>query len=134
MNDVTDAFLAAQAHGGWSIQAVVDAHRAGTIFQGLRVEWDATADEEWLRILKTSMMLGLVWAPGPLVLETSGHQELAAEVAQATGVEPQIVVVPHMDSPVLSVRPEVVWPDREWPTAAIDPTALSAHDLWYATC
>jgi hypothetical protein len=134
MNDVTDAFLAAKAHGGWPVQTLVDAHRAGQVFDGLRIEWDAAADEAWLRVLKTSMMLALVWVPGPLVIETTGHQEIASVVEQATGVAPQVVVVPHMDSPVLRVRPDDIWPDREWPSGAIDATALSAHDLWYATC
>jgi hypothetical protein len=38
---------------------------------------------------------------------------------------------------VLSLRPDSItqiWPGRDWPSGAIDPAALSAHDLWYATC
>jgi hypothetical protein len=133
MQDVTDRFLAARSHGAWRVESLVDAHAAGTVFAGLRVEWDAAVGEEWLRVLKTSTVLGLVWVPGPLVIETSGHQEIATDVEQVGGVTPQVVVVPHMDSPVLCVQPDAVWPDIEWPSGAIDPAALSAHDLWYAT-
>jgi hypothetical protein len=133
MQDITERFLAAKAHGSWPVESLVDAHRASSAFPGLRLEWDSTADERWIRLLKTSMMLALVWVPGPLVIETSGHQELAPEVERVTGISPEVVVVPHMDSPMLCVAPVAVWPDREWPTGAIDPGACSAHDLWYAT-
>jgi hypothetical protein len=134
MQDVTERFIAARSHGAWPVTSLLTAHAVGNVFAGLRVEWDEASGEEWLRVLKTSMVLGLVWIPGPLVIETSGHQEIAAEVASGSGVTPQIVVVPHMDSPVLCVRPDDVWLDREWPAGAIDANALSAHDLWYATC
>jgi hypothetical protein len=133
MKDVTDAFVAARRHGSWPVDAVVREHSAGKALEGLRIEWDRDADEEWLRVLKTTMVLGLVWVPGPLVIETTGHLEIAREVERVTGVAPQVIDVPKMDAPVLCVQPDVVWPDREWPTGAIDPAALSAHDLWYAT-
>jgi hypothetical protein len=134
MQDVTERFVAARSHGAWPIGSLLIAHGGGDALVNLRIEWDRAAGEEWLRVLKTSTVLGLVWVPGPLVIETSGHQEIAAEVERSTGVAPQIVVVPHMDSPVLSVRPDDVWIDREWPAGAIDANACSAHDLWYATC
>jgi hypothetical protein len=134
MQDVTDRFLAARSQGAWPVQSLVDAHAAGAAFAGLRLEWDSDADEDWMRVLKTAMVLGLVWVRGPLVIETTGHPEVAQEVARVAGVVPQVIDVPHLDSPVLCVRPDAVWPDRDWPTGAIDPGAMSAHDLWYATC
>ena len=103
---------------------------------GLRVEWDPDVGEHWLRLFKTTTLLGLVWVPGPLVIETKGHREFAPEVTEVTGTYCEVVIVPHMTSPMLSVHPgriKDIWPDREWPEGAIDPHAMSALDLWYAT-
>jgi hypothetical protein len=134
--DVTEAFLAARRSGPWAVQTLADAVSTDLALPGIRVEWDAPSGEEWLRILKTSTVLGLVWVPGPLVVATSGHHEIVDEVARLTGTTVEQVAVPHLDSPVLRVRADriaEIWPDREWPVGAIDPDCLSAHDLWYAT-
>lgn len=139
MQDVTDAFLRARQRGAWPVERIVeglvDAQHGA--FAGLRCEWDADAGEDWIRLLKTSMVLALVWVPGPLVIATTGHHDLDDEIQQLTGVQVEEVNVAHIDSPVLSLRPDAIstiWPDREWPTGSVDPAALSAHDLWYATC
>jgi hypothetical protein len=136
MYDVTDALLAARRHGPWPVQTLVDAVATDPALSGMRVEWDESAGDEWLRILKTSMVLGLVWVPGPFVIATSGHHEIVDEVERLTGTTVEQVAVPHLDSPVLCLRPDrltEVWPDGQWPVGAIDPECLSAHDLWYAT-
>ena len=135
MYDATDAFLAARSRGPWSMQALVDGVAGDPALDGMRVDWDADAGEEWLRILKTSMVLGLVWVPGPLVIATSGHHEIVDEVERLTGTTVEQIAVPHLDSPILCLQPDrlaEIWPDREWPHGAIDPACLSAHDLWYA--
>jgi hypothetical protein len=119
------------------MQTLVDAVATDPALQGMRVEWDDAGGEEWLRILKTSMVLGLVWVPGPLVVATSGHHEIVDEVERLTGTMVEQVAVPRLDSPVLRLQAERVgelWPDRQWPGDAIDPECFSAHDLWYATC
>ncbi|HET7311540.1 MAG TPA: hypothetical protein VFJ17_09465 [Mycobacteriales bacterium] len=137
MYDVTDSFLAARRRGPWPMQTLVDAVATDPALQGMRVEWDDAGGEEWLRILKTSMVLGLVWVPGPLVVATSGHHEIVDEVERLTGTMVEQVAVPRLDSPVLRLQAERVgelWPDRQWPGDAIDPECFSAHDLWYATC
>src|SRR4051794_33400054 len=137
MYDATDAFASARSRGPWPMRALVDAVSTDPALQGMRVEWDENAGEEWLRILKTSMVLALVWVPGPLVIATSGHHEIVDEIERITGHTVEQLAVPHLDSPVLALRPDrlnELWPDREWPTGAVDPSALSAHDLWYATC
>lgn len=106
-------------------------------FTGLRCEWDEDAGEEWVRLLKTSMVLALLWVPGPLVIATTGHHDIDDEIERIIGVAVEQVNVAHIDSPVLALQTEAIgqiWPDREWPTGAIDPSAMSAHDLWYATC
>jgi len=136
MQDVTEPFLAARRHGSWPVDTLVDAVPGDESLAGMRVDWDRDAGEEWLRILRTSMVLGLVWCPGPLVVATSGHHEIVDEVQRLTGTTVEQVAVPHLDSPVLSLRPdrlEEIWPDRAWPVGAVDPSCLSAHDLWYAT-
>lgn len=137
MYDVTESFLAAKSRGSWPMQALVDSVATDPALQGMRVDWDASGGEEWLRILKTSMVLGLVWVPGPLVIATSGHHEIVDEVERLTGTTVEQVAVPHLDSPVLRMRADgiqEVWPGRDWPAGAIDPECFSAHDLWYATC
>ena len=134
--DVTDQFIAARARGPWPIEEVVKACADGTAFPDCRAEWDPNSGEQWVRILKTSTLLGLVWVPGPLVIETKGHREVAAEVTRVTSTYCEILVVPHMNTPILSFaanRMEKVWPDGDWPTGAVDPSAMSAYDLWYAT-
>jgi hypothetical protein len=138
VQDVTDAFLRARERGAWPVQAVVDAlpDSSASAFAGLRCEWDQPAGEEWVRLLKTSMVLALLWVPGPLVIATTGHHDIDDEIERVTGLAVEQVNVAHIDSPVLSLRVDVVgriWPARDWPTGAIDPAALSAHDLWYAT-
>src|SRR3954447_13938980 len=134
--DATNAFAAARSRGPWPMRALVEAVATDPALQGMRVEWDEDAGEEWLRILKTSMVLGLVWVPGPLVVATSGHHEIVDEVERLTATTVEQIAVPHLDSPVLCLRAdrlEEIWPGREWPREAIDPGCLSAHDLWYAT-
>ena len=136
MYDVTDQLVAARSRGPWPMSTLVDAVATDPALQGMRVDWDEPAGEEWLRILKTSMVLGLVWVPGPFVVATSGHHEIVDEVERLTGTTVEQVAVPRLDSPVLrlqSSRLAEIWPDREWPSGAIDPDCLSAHDLWYAT-
>lgn len=137
MQDVTDAFLRARSRGRWPVDRVVAAVPGDGTFAGLRCEWDEAADENWIRLLKTSTVLALLWVPGPLVIATTGHHDLDDEIERLTGLQVEQVNVAHMDTPVLSLRPEAIgqiWPDREWPTGSVDPAALSAHDLWYATC
>lgn len=136
MYDVTESFLAARSRGPWSVSALVETVSTDPALEGMRVDWDESAGEEWLRILKTSMVLGLVWVPGPLVVATSGHHEIVDEVERLTGTTVEQIAVPHLDSPVLRLRADRIgelWPGREWPVGAIDPDCLSAHDLWYAT-
>jgi len=137
VNDVTDAFVRAREHGPWQVEQLVGDVPADAALGGMRVEWDQAAGEDWLRVLKTSLVLALVWVPGPLVIATSGHHEIVDEIERLTGVTVEQIAVPHIDSPVLSLRPDrlaELWPDRDWPVGAVDPSALSAHDLWYATC
>ncbi|HET7529399.1 MAG TPA: hypothetical protein VFJ98_00410 [Mycobacteriales bacterium] len=136
MYDVTDAFASARRHGPWPVDALVEGVAADPALAGMRTEWDRDAGEEWLRILKTSMVLALVWVPGPLVIATSGHHEIVDEVERLTATSVEQVAVGHLDAPVLSLQPArlgELWPDREWPAGAVDPQCLSAHDLWYAT-
>jgi hypothetical protein len=136
MYDATEQFVAARQRGPWPVQLLVDAVATDPALDGMRVEWDQSADEQWLRILKTSMVLGLVWVPGPLVVATSGHHEIVDEVERLTGTSVEQIAVPRLDSPVLCLqldRLDEIWPDREWPTGAVDAGCLSAHDLWYAT-
>jgi hypothetical protein len=136
MYDVTELFLSARRRGPWPMPRLVDAVSTDPTLQGMRVDWDESAGEEWLRILKTSMVLGLVWVPGPLVIATSGHHEIVDEVERWTETSVEQVAVPHLDSPVLRLQVQHigdVWPGLEWPVDAIDPECLSAHDLWYAT-
>ena len=136
MLDVTDQFVAARSRGPWAIADVVAACASGDAFPELRAEWDPQTGEQWVRLFKTSTLLGLVWAPGPLVIETKNHREVATEVTRVTGTYCEIVVVPHMNTPMLSFsthRMSEVWPDGDWPTGAVDPGAMSAYDLWYAT-
>jgi hypothetical protein len=135
--DVTETFVRARDRGTWPVETLVDAVPTDPNLSGMRIEWDRDAGEDWLRVLKTSMVLALVWVPGPLVIATSGHHEIVDEVERLTGTTVEQVAVPHLDSPVLAVRADRLgdlWPGREWPTGAVDPACLSAHDLWYATC
>jgi hypothetical protein len=137
MQDVTDAFLAARERGPWPVEQVVAAVPGTGTFAGLRCEWDQSADEQWVRLLKTSLVLALVWVPGPLVIATTGHHDLDDEIERVTGVAVEEVNVAHIDSPVLSLRADriaEIWPGREWPQGAVDAACFSAHDLWYATC
>jgi hypothetical protein len=138
MQDVTDAFLRARSRGPWPVDQVASAVWEGRgCFAGLRCEWDAAAADEWARLLKTSMVLALAWAPGPLVIATTGHHDLDDEIEAITGIDVEQVNVAHFDAPVLSLQSDrisEIWPDREWPVDAVDPKAFSAHDLWYATC
>jgi hypothetical protein len=134
--DVTDQFVAARRRGPWPIEQVVAAVADGSAFPDLRAEWDPDSGEQWVRLFKTSTLLGLLWAPGPLVIETKNHREVATEVTRVTGTYCEIIVVPHMNTPILSFashRLAQVWPDGDWPTGAVDPAAMSAYDLWYAT-
>jgi hypothetical protein len=134
--DVTDQFLAARGRGTWPVQEIVTACASGSAFPDCRTEWDPATDEQWVRVFKTSTLLGLVWVPGPLVIETKGHREVATEVTRVTSTYCEIVVVPHMNTPMLAITPgrmTDIWPDGAWPTGAVDPTAMSAIDLWYAT-
>src|SRR3954463_15310943 len=136
MLDITDQFRTARARGPWEVAKVLAACSDGSALPELRAEWDQDAGEQWVRLFKTATLLGLVWVPGPLVIETKGHREVATEVTAVTGTYCEIVVVPHMSSPVLAVQPNRIndiWPDREWPSGAIDVQAMSALDLWYAT-
>jgi hypothetical protein len=137
MQDITDAFLRARERGPWAVDTVLGALPGDGAFAGLRHEWDANSDEEWVRLLKTTTVLALLWVPGPLVIATTGHHDIDDEIERLTGIELEQVNVAHIDSPVLSVRPDSlgqIWPDRQWPTGSVDPLAMSAHDLWYATC
>ena len=139
MQDVTETFLRARAHGRWPVETVIAGLPGSTApaFTGLRCEWDADADEDWVRLLKTSMILALLWVPGPLVIATTGHHDIDDEIERLIGMSVEQINVAHMDSPILSLQADAIqqiWPDREWPTGAIDCAAMSAHDLWYATC
>ena len=138
MQDVTEAFVKARGRGEWPVEQIVDAVGAARgCFAGLRCEWDRDADEQWLRLLKTSMVLALVWVPGPLVIATTGHHDLDDEIEALLGLTVEQINIAHIDSPVLKVQPErisEIWPGLDWPTSAVDPAAFSAHDLWYATC
>jgi hypothetical protein len=138
VQDVTEAFLRARERGEWPVVEVVQSVFAGSgIFADLRCEWDPDADEQWVRLLKTSTVLALLWVPGPLVIATTGHHDIDDEIEGQIGVGVEQVNVAHIDRPTLSLQadriPEI-WPDREWPHGSIDPQAFSAHDLWYATC
>jgi hypothetical protein len=136
MQDVTEAFLRARTRGAWPIERVVDAVRDGSgEFAGLRCEWED--GEDWVRILKTSMVLSLVWVPGPLVIATTGHHEIDDEIEGLCGISVEQVNVAHLDQATLSLRTDAIpeiWPGVEWPTNAVDPACFSPHDLWYATC
>ena len=66
MLHVTDQFVTARTRGAWPVQEIVVACAGHTAFPDLRAEWDAETDEQWLRLFKTSTLLGLVWVPGPL--------------------------------------------------------------------
>jgi hypothetical protein len=138
VQDVTDAFLRARQRGAWPVETVIAAlPGTAAAFAGLRCEWDEPAGEEWIRLLKTSTVLALLWVPGPLVIATTGHHDIDDEIERVTGLTVEQVNVAHIDSPVLGLRPDAIgqiWPDREWPTGSVDPAAMSAHDLWYATC
>jgi hypothetical protein len=138
VQDVTDAFLRARERGAWPVDRVIAAlPSAAAAFEGLRCEWDSDAGEEWIRLLKTSTVLALLWVPGPLVIATTGHHDIDDEIERLTGLIVEQVNVAHIDAPVLSVRADAIgqiWPGHEWPTGSVDPAVLSAHDLWYATC
>ena len=73
MLDVTDQFVTARRRGPWPIEQVVKACADADGFPDLRVEWDRDSGEQWLRLFKTSMLLGLVWAPGPLVISVAAQ-------------------------------------------------------------
>src|SRR3954454_21345329 len=128
MQDVTEAFLRARQRGAWPVDKVVGALPAESgAFAGLRCEWDGDAGENWVRLLKTSMVLALVWVPGPLVIATTGHHDLDDEIERLTGLQVEQVNVAHIDTPVLSLRPDSlgeIWPDLDWPTGSVDPAAL----------
>ena len=135
--DVTETFIRARERGAWPVETLVDAVPADPNLAGMRIEWDPVAGEDWVRVLKTSMVLALVWVPGPLVIATSGHHEIVDEIERLTKTKVEQVAVPHLDSPLLTVQADrlaEVWPGREWPDGAVDSACLSAHDLWYATC
>ena len=137
MQDVTEAFVRAHERGAWPVERVAAAVPGDGVFAGLRCEWDQAAGEDWVRILRTSVVLALVWVPGPLMIATSGHHDLVDEVERLTGTAPEQVNVAHMDAPVLGLQPDrlgEIWPGHEWPQASVDAASLSAHDLWYATC
>lgn len=137
MQDLTEAFVRAHERGGWSVGSIVDAIPGEAPFDVIRCEWDREADEQWIRLLKTSMVLALVWVPGPLVIATSGHHDLVDGIERVTGTTVEQVAVGHLDAPVLAISADrlgEIWPDREWPQGAVDVGAMSAHDLWYATC
>jgi hypothetical protein len=136
MLDITDQLVTARGRGTWPVHEIVTACGNDDAFFGLRAEWDAEADEQWLRLLKTNTLLALVWVPGPFVIETRGHRELAPEITRVTSTYCEVVVVPNMNTPMLSVasnRINDIWPAGEWPTGSVDPAAMTAHDLWYAT-
>src|SRR5205823_9461668 len=71
--DVTETFIRARERGHWPVETLVEAVPADPNLRGMRIEWDREAGEDWLRVLKTSMVLALVWVPCPLVIATSGH-------------------------------------------------------------
>ena len=136
MIDVTETFVRARERGAWPIETLVDAVPSDPNLDGMRVEWDPDADEDWMRVLKTSMVLALVWVPARWSLRRPDiTRSWMRSNASRHNVEQ--VAVPHLDSPVLTVRAgrlDDIWPSREWPEGAVDPACLSAHDLWYATC
>lgn len=137
MQDVTEAFIRAHDRGSWAVDRIAAAVPGPGPFTGLRCEWDQAASEHWLRLLRTSVVLALVWVPGPLVIVTSGHHDLIAAIEGLTGTDVERISVAHMDQPVLGLQPgrlAEIWPDHEWPQGSVDPASLSAHDLWYATC
>src|SRR4051812_44804508 len=123
MQDVTEGFLRARTRGAWPVERVVEAVRAGSgDFAGLRCEWGD--GDDWVRILKTSMVLSLVWVPGPLVIATTGHHEIDDEIEKLCGISVEQVNVAHLDRPTLAVQPAAIpeiWPDLDWPTDAVDP-------------
>lgn len=136
MQDVTEVFVRARQRGSWPVESLLRVVPDAVALSELRKEWDIDTREDWFRILKTSTVLALVWVPGPLVIVTSGHQELVAEIERLTGTTVEQITVPHLDSPVLSLQPDglaQIWPDRAFPVEAVDLSALSAHDIWYAT-
>jgi hypothetical protein len=137
VQDVTDAFVRAHARGAWPIEQVVAAVPSEGPLGDVRCEWDQASGDDWVRLLHTSVVLALVWVPGPLVIATTGHHDLVDEIERLSGTTVEQVNVAHMDAPVLGLQPDrlgEIWPDHEWPQAAVDATSLSAHDLWYATC
>jgi hypothetical protein len=132
--DITDQLLRARQAGGWPVERIRAALPDDPAFDGLHVDWDD--GEDWLRLLKTAVVVALAWAPGPFLLVTSGHQDLVAAIGTVTGTQPETAVVPHMNSPVLAVQPDrlpAIWADRDWPNPALDCAAMTGLDLWYAT-
>ncbi|MDQ1695872.1 MAG: hypothetical protein QOJ03_1225 [Frankiaceae bacterium] len=137
MQDVTEAFVRAHEVGAWPVDRVAAAVPGDGPLADLRCEWDQDAGDDWLRLLHTSMVLALVWVPGPLVIATSGHHDLVGEIERLTATTVEQVAVAHLDAPVIAIRPdrlEEIWPGRDWPQGSVDASAMSAHDLWYATC
>jgi hypothetical protein len=137
VQDVTEAFIRAHDRGAWPVDSVIAALPGAGSLAELRCEWDKDAGDDWIRLLRTSMVLALVWVPGPLVIATSGHHALVDEIERVTATTVEQVTVAHLDAPVIAIRPDrlqEIWPDREWPGGSVDAAAMSAHDLWYATC
>ena len=133
MQDITEQLVAARSRGAWPVETINTL--PGVASGDLRTEMEP--GDDWLRVLSTSTVLVLAWTQGPLVVTTSGHVDLVDEIVAVTGVQPEVVVVPHMHSPVLRIDPNrlrEIWPDRGFPIEAVDSEGgMSALDLWYAS-
>jgi hypothetical protein len=134
VQDITEQLVAARMRGAWPVEAIRSLAGSETD-RDLRVEWEA--GEDWLRLLHTSTVLALAWTQGPLVVTTTGHVDLVDQIGALTSERPEVVVVPHMHSPVLRLDPNRlrdIWPDRGFPIEAVDSEGgMSALDLWYAS-
>jgi hypothetical protein len=97
------------------------------------VDWSGQAGEEWARVLRETHALGYVWSHGPVAV---GLRELVPILLDARLGDSVFVEVSSLDSPELSVDAvelEELLPGFRWPDDAVNPGAMTANELWWAT-
>ena len=133
MIDMTPHFaIALRDSAYYDLNSVAVALGPAANAHGARLDWSGRAGEEWARVLRETGALGYVWSHGPVAV---GLRELVPILLDARLGDIAFVEMSSLDSPELAVdavRLEELLPGFRWP-GEVNPEAISANDLWWAT-
>jgi len=118
---------------GWSSQLLkATLTSLAEVLPGSVPDYDEDAGEEWGRLLLRDQVLAIIWLRGAFAMV---HRDFADLVPRLTSAGMVVEVVFDWDAPLYSLELEDLRSlfGRETITDAVNPSRLSANELWWAT-